>query len=116
MRSTRSRFVTSIASCGYVSTSCSRSIRAGTSAWPGSPPAPVTSTFTGLAPRSQYVDLARVADHEAVGERLPRDLADPDVLADQAALDARADAADLRALEDDRVLDLALLERDVVGD
>src|SRR4051794_10683770 len=62
-------------------------------------------------------DLRVVADHEAVGARLAALVAaDGHVAAEQARLHAPGQVADLRAGEQDRVLDLGLLDHAVLAD
>ena len=56
-------------------------------------------------------DLAAVTQHEVVRARLRGRPVDLDVPAEQARLDPRPDVGQGRALEDDRVLDLAAADR-----
>src|SRR5206468_1904161 len=67
-------------------------------------------------PALQDADLGVVADHEAVGPGLPDAARDHDVAAQQRGLHPPVEVADLRAGQQDRVLDLGALHHAVLAD
>src|SRR5439155_26515968 len=64
----------------------------------------------------QHVHQAGIADHEAIRGRLELRALDPHLLADQARFDPHRDILDGSSLENDRMLDLAVSNRDLVVD
>src|SRR6266403_480480 len=81
---------------------------------PRMPSAPVTRIR--IAPPLKHVHEARIAYHEPIRGRLAPGPLDPDFLPAQRPLDPHGDVLNHAALENDRVLDLAVPDRDVVVD
>src|SRR5437867_4005771 len=95
-------------------TSC-REAKHSTTARPSMPPAPVTRTRPGRPepapePRLSELDLTVVAHHQLVGLGADLVAQEADVPPQETALDAGADADDMRRLEHDAVLDLAFFQ------